>query len=205
MVFAVTATAAGKLTCCQPVALSLVNVALASRCPLVVHRLPTWVPVLAVPFQNRTAVMKPSTSERNLTPSSTGLAVLLHLVDRLGGRGPEAARADWVRGGRQRASGSQRAVGRIRNCGTGGSAGGSILRIGDRRVRGQRRSRGLGSAVRGPDLGDHRVHCLGSGPPSQSQHAEQRHYSDNDKTPASSPHVQSPQSSDHRPIPGRQT
>ena len=34
-----------KSTVCQPEALSLVNMAEASSVPLVLHRLPTWVPV----------------------------------------------------------------------------------------------------------------------------------------------------------------
>ena len=37
-----------NVTVCQPEALSLVNVAVASSWPLEVHRLPTWVPVLVL-------------------------------------------------------------------------------------------------------------------------------------------------------------
>ena len=39
-----------KLTCCQPLAVSLVKVALASRVPEVVHRSPIWVPVFCGPL-----------------------------------------------------------------------------------------------------------------------------------------------------------
>ena len=42
------ATGLAKVTCCQPEAVSLVNVALASLVPVALHRLPTWVPVFAV-------------------------------------------------------------------------------------------------------------------------------------------------------------
>jgi hypothetical protein len=45
---AVIDTGVGKLTCCQPEAVSLVNVAVASFVPDVVHKLAMWVPVLAV-------------------------------------------------------------------------------------------------------------------------------------------------------------
>jgi hypothetical protein len=37
-----------KFSCCQPVALSPLKVPVASRVPLLVHRLPTCEPVLAV-------------------------------------------------------------------------------------------------------------------------------------------------------------
>jgi hypothetical protein len=46
---AVTATGVAKLTCCQPEAVSLVKVAVASRAPAVIHRLPMCVPMLALP------------------------------------------------------------------------------------------------------------------------------------------------------------
>ena len=39
-----------KETSCQPVAVSLVNVALASSVPVRVHRCPTWVPVFVAPL-----------------------------------------------------------------------------------------------------------------------------------------------------------
>jgi hypothetical protein len=39
-------TGVENMACCHPVALSLVNVTVASRVPVRVHRLPTWVPVL---------------------------------------------------------------------------------------------------------------------------------------------------------------
>ena len=40
-------TGVAKVTVCQPEAVSLVNVAWASRVPAAVHRLPMCVPVLA--------------------------------------------------------------------------------------------------------------------------------------------------------------
>ena len=45
LLFAVMATGVAKLTCCQPLAVSLVKVALASNVPVEVHRLPRCVPV----------------------------------------------------------------------------------------------------------------------------------------------------------------
>ena len=48
MVLAWIATGA-KLTCCQPEAVSPVKVAVARRVPVLLQRLPTWVPVLPTP------------------------------------------------------------------------------------------------------------------------------------------------------------
>jgi hypothetical protein len=48
VVFLLSATGWEKLTCCQPDAVSLVNVALANSWPFALQRLPTWVPVLPV-------------------------------------------------------------------------------------------------------------------------------------------------------------
>ena len=45
---AVIGTGVAKLTCCQPEAVSLVKVAGASSVPVLVQRLPTWVPVLVL-------------------------------------------------------------------------------------------------------------------------------------------------------------
>ena len=42
------ATGDEKLTCCQPDADSPVNVAVASKVPVELQRLPTWVPVAPV-------------------------------------------------------------------------------------------------------------------------------------------------------------
>ena len=42
------ATGVEKFTCCHPEAVSLANVAVARRVPVLVHRLPTWVPVLVL-------------------------------------------------------------------------------------------------------------------------------------------------------------
>ena len=47
---AVIATGWPNVTCCQPLAVSLVNVAVASSVPVRVHRWPTWVPVFVVPL-----------------------------------------------------------------------------------------------------------------------------------------------------------
>src|SRR5664279_2409866 len=67
----VIATGVVKLTCCQPEAVSPVNVAVASLVPPVVHSVPVCVPVLVLALKNRTPVMLPATSELNLTPTST--------------------------------------------------------------------------------------------------------------------------------------
>ena len=45
---AVIATGLAKVACCQPEAVSLLNVTDASFVPEEVHTFPTWVPVLAV-------------------------------------------------------------------------------------------------------------------------------------------------------------
>jgi hypothetical protein len=50
VVFAVIATGLPKLTCCQPVAVSLVNVACPNTVPVLDHRLPTCVPVFPLPL-----------------------------------------------------------------------------------------------------------------------------------------------------------
>ena len=47
---AVIDTGVEKVTCCQPVAVSLVKVPTASFVPGRVHRFPMWVPVLPVPL-----------------------------------------------------------------------------------------------------------------------------------------------------------
>ena len=47
---AVIATGLANATCCQPVAVSPVKVAVASSVPVPVHRCPTWVPVLPAPL-----------------------------------------------------------------------------------------------------------------------------------------------------------
>jgi hypothetical protein len=49
-VSAAISTGAGKVTCCQPEAVSPVNVALARRVPVLLQRLPVWVPVLRLPL-----------------------------------------------------------------------------------------------------------------------------------------------------------
>ena len=50
MVPAVIATGVEKVTCCQPLAVSPVKVAVASKVPVLVQRWPTWVPVLPLPL-----------------------------------------------------------------------------------------------------------------------------------------------------------
>jgi hypothetical protein len=40
------ATGLEKFTCCQPEEVSFVKVALTSNAPELLHKLPTWVPVL---------------------------------------------------------------------------------------------------------------------------------------------------------------
>ena len=71
MVFAVMATGVAKLACCQPEAVSLVKVTCARNVPVLLHRLPTCVPVFVGPLKNRIPVIDPSTFARNFTPSST--------------------------------------------------------------------------------------------------------------------------------------
>ena len=50
MVLAVIATGWPNVTCCQPLAVSSLNVAVASSVPVRVHRWPTCVPVLVAPL-----------------------------------------------------------------------------------------------------------------------------------------------------------
>ena len=50
MVHGQTVTGEAKLTCCQPLAVSLVKVAVASRVLLRDHRLPVCVPVFSGPL-----------------------------------------------------------------------------------------------------------------------------------------------------------
>ena len=45
--FAVMATGPEKFACCQPEAVSPVKVTLAKSAPELLHKWPTWVPVLA--------------------------------------------------------------------------------------------------------------------------------------------------------------
>jgi hypothetical protein len=50
VVSAVTATGLEKVTCCHPLAVSELNVAVARRVPAEDHRLPVWVPVVPGPL-----------------------------------------------------------------------------------------------------------------------------------------------------------
>src|SRR5690242_13168159 len=71
MVFAVIATGLEKLTCCQPLAVSLVNVAVASKTPPLLHSSPICVPVSCTHLKKRTPSTTPATSLVNLMPKST--------------------------------------------------------------------------------------------------------------------------------------
>src|SRR5207249_4282571 len=73
VVFAMTDTGLAKLACCHPLAVSLANVVEAISAPALVHRFPTWEPVFPPPLKNRMPLIAPSTSVRNLTPTSTAL------------------------------------------------------------------------------------------------------------------------------------
>src|SRR3954447_18616627 len=68
------ATGAAKFTCCQPLAVSEVNVAVANSWPLGDHKLPVCVPVLAALLKNRTPAMKPLVSAVNRVPTSMAWA-----------------------------------------------------------------------------------------------------------------------------------
>src|SRR6476660_6061418 len=63
-----------KFTCCQPLAVSEVNVAVASSWPLGDHKLAVCVPVLAALLKKRTPVIKPLVSELNRVPTSMDCA-----------------------------------------------------------------------------------------------------------------------------------
>src|SRR5690242_6315765 len=70
------ATGVAKCTVCQPESDSATKVAWASSVPEADHSEPECVPPLVVPFQNRTPVTTPSTSDENFTPNSFGLGSL---------------------------------------------------------------------------------------------------------------------------------
>ena len=61
-----------NITCCQPEAVSLVNVAVASSPPSLLQRWPTCVPVFRLLLKKRIPAICASTSLRKLTPSSAG-------------------------------------------------------------------------------------------------------------------------------------
>jgi hypothetical protein len=71
-VLALIATGVEKFTCCQPVAVSPVKVAVANRVPVLLQRCPICVPVLFTPLKKRTPVMNPLIFDVNLTPNSAG-------------------------------------------------------------------------------------------------------------------------------------
>src|SRR5919204_3247510 len=63
-----------KRTCCQPVAVSLMKVAVARSWPPAVQRWPTCVPVLSAPLKKRRPRTLPASALRNLRPTSIGTA-----------------------------------------------------------------------------------------------------------------------------------
>jgi len=60
-----------NITVCHPPEVSEANVAVASRLPLLSHRLPTWVPRFSAVFQYRMPTTWPDTEGVKLVPSST--------------------------------------------------------------------------------------------------------------------------------------
>src|SRR5262249_8561829 len=66
-------TAFEKLTCCQPLAVSLLKVALASKVAAVVHGSPIWVPVFCGALYMRVPTIVAFVVAWNLTPRSTAL------------------------------------------------------------------------------------------------------------------------------------
>src|SRR5687768_6700501 len=70
---AVTLSGAGSATVCQPVGVSLVAVAVASRVPVDDHTLTVCVPRFCGPLWNLTWVILPFTAGTNLKPSSPAL------------------------------------------------------------------------------------------------------------------------------------
>src|ERR1700730_10321223 len=71
------ATGTLNINSCHPAPASpWLNVAVASSVPVLLHRLPLCVPVLAPNWKNRIPVMKPAKSDRNRRPSSTGIESL---------------------------------------------------------------------------------------------------------------------------------
>src|SRR3954454_19994996 len=74
-VFADIATGVENATDCHPDPLSEVNVACASTDPPIEYSTPMCVPLSdSEPFQKRMPLTVPATSERNFTPSVTGLS-----------------------------------------------------------------------------------------------------------------------------------
>src|SRR6516162_1618747 len=61
---------------CQPLAVSLTKVALASNLPDELHRCAVWVPIFTESFQKRMPVMVPEVDAENSIPSSTELMSL---------------------------------------------------------------------------------------------------------------------------------
>ncbi len=59
------------MTCCQPVVVSPVKVAVASWVPVADHNVPVWVPVFFGPLKKRIPVTQPFWLARNFTPSSS--------------------------------------------------------------------------------------------------------------------------------------
>ena len=61
-----------KRTSCQPLAVSFVNVAVASSAPVRLKRCPTWVPVFVAPLKKRMPLIRPAVAERKRVPTSIG-------------------------------------------------------------------------------------------------------------------------------------
>ena len=76
----VIATGVASSICCQPEAVSLLNVIEPSSVPALLQRLPTCVPVLAAALQKRIPAIFPATSDWNFTPNSTALSGPLSAV-----------------------------------------------------------------------------------------------------------------------------
>src|SRR6478609_2133868 len=83
-VLAVTATGDENTSVCHPLAVSFVNVPVASSWPAVDQSDPTCVPVLVEALKNRMPVTHPDVAALNRTPSSTAPA------------SPESTAAGWV-------------------------------------------------------------------------------------------------------------
>src|SRR6478735_974454 len=77
---AVTLTGVDSVALCQPVAVSFVNVTVASRVPVELHREPVCVPLFPAPLKKRMAETWPSRAAWKAMPSSTGLDSLAAAV-----------------------------------------------------------------------------------------------------------------------------
>ena len=71
MLPAVTAIGDANVACCHPDAVSPLNVTVPNLVPVLVHKLPTCVPLFVELLWNRIPETNPSWAGRNLTPTST--------------------------------------------------------------------------------------------------------------------------------------